>query len=167
MKEEQVLLEWAKANSPREDLIYKDGYKRQITFVIETIPVIFYTKIKEDYTEMQNRIKVISTHTSKSVTLPVFKVSLKDGTSFIMRYNFHNWKISVSSFSPVKTDFLGLFDPKKRVSHTFCEEFPKDRVYPSYAENNKQFTIELPRGYYHIFTFFWVFADYLKKRRGK
>jgi hypothetical protein len=151
------LQEWANDNQPAEDLIYKDGYWDQIIFVRDKLAGLLATSY-EEFQAIQAGMKVVSMHTSKSVRLPVFSVELEDGTTFTMRYNFHDWKVSVSSPSDVEADFMGLFNPDSRISSVYCEGFPEELVYGSYAENKRQFTIELSAGNYHLFTFFWIFA---------
>lgn len=156
-KADTQLQEWANAHQPAETLIYKDGYWDQIVFVRDTIAGLL-AKTYEEYQVIQASMKVISEHASKSVRLPVFRVELADGTAFTMRYNFHDWKVSVNSSHDVETDFMGLFKPDERVHEVYCEGFPKGLVYGPYTENKRQFTIELPPGNYHLFTFFWIFA---------
>ncbi|OHB02238.1 MAG: hypothetical protein A3A96_02150 [Candidatus Zambryskibacteria bacterium RIFCSPLOWO2_01_FULL_39_39] len=151
------LQEWAETHQPAETLIYKNGYWDQIIFVRDAITPLL-AKTDEEYKEIQAGMKAISEHTSKSVRLPVFRVELADGTAFTMRYNFYDWKVSVSSPRDVEADFMGLFNPNEHVHEVYCEGFPKGLVYGPYAENKRQFTIELPSGNYHLFTFFWIFA---------
>lgn len=160
------LQEWANAHQPAETLIYKDSYWDQIIFVRDKIAGLL-AKTYEEYKVIQASMKVISEHTSKSVRLPVFRVELADGTAFTMRYNFYNWKVSVISPRNVKADFMGLFNPNERIHEVYCEGFPKGLVYGPYAENKRQFTIELPPGNYHLFMFFWIFAHQVLGNRNK
>lgn len=152
----EELQKWAENNKPEETLLFKKEYYAQIKFVQGVIPRTL-AKDYNDCIEIQKNIRVISTHRSKSVTLPVFRVELKGGTAFTMRYNFYNWKISVSSPDVVKIDPTGIFDPNKHINAVYCEGFPEQLVYGSYAENPLQFTIELPAGYYDIYNFFFYF----------
>jgi len=151
------LQKWADAHEPAKDLIYASGYWNQIVFVRDTIAGLL-AKTPEEYRTIVANMTVISEHTSKSVRLPVFSVKLADGTAFTMRYNFHNWKVSVNSPRDVEVDFMGLFDPNERIHEVYCEGFPRGLVYGPHAENKRQFTIELAPGNYHLFTFFWIFS---------
>lgn len=160
------LSEWANAHEPAEDLIYKNGYWDQIVFVRDTIAGLL-AKTHKEYHTIQASMKAISAHTSKSVRLPVFWVELADGTAFTMRYNFYNWKVSVESPRDVEADFMGLFNPSECVHEAYCEGFPRELVYGPYAENKRQFTIELPPGNCHIFTFFWIFAHQVLGKQNK
>lgn len=102
---------------------------------------------------------------SKSVRLPAYRLGLKDGTTFIMRDNFHDWKISVISPKSVNANFLELFDPEKVIHKVYCEGFPEDLVFGSYSQNSREFTVELNNNF-EVYTFFRVFAyGFLGKKR--
>lgn len=160
------LQEWANTHQPAENLIYKDGYWKQIIFVRDKIAGLLATTY-EEYKAIQANMKVVSMHTSKSVRLPVFRVELADDTTFTMRYNFYDWKVSVNSPHDVEADFMGLFDPNRRINSVYCEGFPEELVYGPYTENKRQFTIELPADNYHLFIFFWIFAHQVLGNRDK
>ena len=160
------LQEWAMAHEPDEKLTHKDGYWNQIIFVRDIIAQVLATTYKECET-IQAKMQAVSTHTSKSVQLPVFKVELTDGTTFIMRYNFHDWKVSVSSPRDVKADFMGLFDPNDSIHEAYCEGFPEGTIYGPLSVNKRQFTIALPPGNHHLFTFFWIFAHQVLGNKNK
>ena len=164
--EQNQLQEWAMANQQADTLIYKDGYWDQIMFVRDTIAGLL-SSTWEEYQIVQASARVISTHTSKSVLLPVFRLELADGTAFTMRCNYYNWKVSVSSPCAVEADFMGLFDPDERIHNVYCEGFLDELVYGPYRENKGQFTIELPSGNYHLFMFFWIFAHHVLGNRNK
>ena len=160
------LQEWANTHQPAEDLIWKEGYWDQIVFVRDKIAELL-AMTYDDYEMIRANTKVISEHTSKSVLLPVFRVDLADGTAFTMRYNFHDWKVSVESPQNVEADFMDLFNPNKRIHEIYCEGFANNLVYGPYAENKRRFTIELPPGKYYIFTFFYIFAYQVLGKRNK
>ena len=151
------LQEWANENIPDEDLIYKDGYWNQIKFVRDEVP----RTLAIDYEDLKKiEINVISTHTSKSVKLPVYEI-LWRGCRFTLRYNFYDWKISVES--PVELfpiNFFGLFAIGKNIHSVYCEGFPKERVFGSFLENRKKFTIAIDGRYYYIFSFFWILQGF-------
>lgn len=158
---------WANAHQPDEKLIYKDGYWDQIIFVRDTLAGLLAATYEEYEALQANGITVISSHTSKSVCLPVFNIRLADGTAFTLRYNFHNWKVSVDSSRNVDADFMGLFDPVLQIHSVYCEGFPKELVYGPYAESKRQFTVELSAGNNHVFMFFWIFAYHVLGNRNK
>jgi len=151
------LQEWANANKPKEDLIYKEGYWDQIIFVRDNVLGVL-SRNYEEFVAIRDSAEVISSHRSKSVCLPVFQFKITDGTIFTMRCNFYNWIISVNSPNDVNVDFMDLFNPTQQLLHVYCEGFPKELVYGPYSENKQKFTIEISAGDYYIFTFFWLFA---------
>ncbi len=160
---EKDLQEWANENLPAENLIWKDGYWDQIIFVRDKIPQLVFSNYDE---AQEHRTTVISTHTSKSIQLPVYRLKLTNGITFTMRHNFHDWKISVNSPNNIEIDFLGLFDPEdtRNILGVFCEGFPDKTVFGCYADNKCKFTIEL-FSQYEVFTFFWILGAKLKLRK--
>jgi len=86
----QSLQDWAKNNEPNDKLRFKNGFWPRVIFVRDIISYILFK-------DHEHQVTVISTHTSKSVRLPVYQIQLPNGLIFTMRYNFHNWKISVDS----------------------------------------------------------------------
>lgn len=150
-EKEVPLQDWAIAHKPADTLIYKDGYWYQIAFVRDTLVRVFSEQEAASVT-------VVSNHRSKSVCLPVFRIKLTDGTVFTMRNNFYDWKVSVSSPRDIEGNFADLFDPNKEIAGVYCEGFPSDSIYGSYAKDKRRFTIELHSDNYHIFTFFWLIA---------
>lgn len=155
-KIEEPLQEWANANKPSQGLLYKEGYWRQIRFIRDVVPGIF-AKSYGERQEIQTGIRVISTHRSKSVTLPVYKVELPDGIVLILRDNFYNWKASVKATEAIEMDCMGLFSPHKQVDAVYCEGFPESLVYGPYGTNRQRFTFEIDTDH-HLFTFLWLLA---------
>jgi len=152
------LEDWFEANEPKENIIWKESYESQIMFVRNKIYGILLG-VKQN---KKIDIDVISTHTSKSIKLPVYKISL-DIISFTMRNNFYDWKISVNSDFDVNADFLNLFNEKKNHSSCYFEGFKKEWVYGSYSENKKQFSVELYSYDEFLFMFFWIIKEYMNK----
>lgn len=158
---------WANFYQPAEDLIYGKDYWDQIIFVRDQLASILAPTYEEYWMFRESGLTVISLHISWGVHLPVYNIKLTDGTEFTMRCNFSDWKVSVHSPRDVEADFMGLFDPALEISLGNCEGFPANMVYGPYAENKRKFTIELPSGNYHIFTFFWIFAHQVLGNRNK
>ena len=90
---------WIRVNTPDDKLICKDGQGKQVVFIRDTIVRHMFYEGEWDskrYDEFQP--KVISTHMSKSVLLPVMEIYLKEyGILLTLRNNFYNWNISVES----------------------------------------------------------------------
>ncbi len=99
-------------------------------------------------------VNVISTHTSKSVLLPVYSLEKPDrGLRLVLRNNFHNWKLSVLSQTPIEQDFSDLFhttppvDPDytgNPLSPVYFEGFPQDLIFGYYStSDHKQWSAEI------------------------
>lgn len=152
---------WFRVNKPSETLIYAKGLGTQVCFVRDTLYSIFYSYEEAEH----NPVMVISTHTSKSVKLPVYRIHLKEyNIEIILRYNFYNWIISINSEKPLDFDHMGLFDQTRVITHHYCEGFPKDKVYGCYQDNQSKFTIDI-ESQYDVYTFFYLLNNYLKNRK--
>lgn len=150
---------WFMNNKPGENMIYKDAANRQIIFVRDEVPN-FFTKF------MLKKIQVISTHTSKSIKLPVYHIVLENGLELIMRGNFHDWKITVSSpFEiPLPQELLSnCCRTPEKISHHYCEGFDRDWILDSYMNNKKEFTIEIGASLYDLYTFFFLLSVEVNK----
>jgi len=149
---------WIRVNKPDENLIYAKGLGDQVCFVRDTLCSLLMSTYEE---WRDNPPLVISTHYSKSVKLPVFQINLeKYGIEMVLRHNFYDWKISIKSDKPLNFDYMGLFNPTKRISSVYCEGFPNDKVYGSYEQSHLQFTIEI-RSRYDLYTFIFLLKNYL------
>lgn len=128
----------------------------------DKIPQLVFSNFEE---AKKHKVVVISTHTSKSVRLPVYQLKLANSITFTIRYNFHDWKISVDSPNNIEVDFLEIFNPKDKrsISGVYCEGFPDETVFGCYADNKCKFTVEL-YSQYEVFTFFWILGAKLGLR---
>lgn len=150
---------WLRVNKPKETLIYKESIYDQIKFVRDKISdeLVFSDMGFGEHEEPQ----VISTHYSKSVKLPVFKITREDkGIEFILRCNIYDWKISVCSKTPLDCDFMEVFAKDKVVNQYCCEGFPVDKVYGSYNQDRTKFTVEF-YSKYNVYVFFFLVMNYL------
>ncbi|MBQ8043544.1 MAG: hypothetical protein IJ272_05275 [Clostridia bacterium] len=149
---------WVRVNKPSETLLYAKGFGTQVCFVRDTLYSIFYSYEEAEH----NPVMVISTHISKSVRLPVYRIHLKEyNIEIILRYNFHNWIISIDSERPLDFDHMGLFDQTEVITHQYCEGFPKNKVYGCYQDDPTRFTIDIT-SQYDVYTFFYLLNNYLK-----
>lgn len=157
------LQEWANTHKPDESMIWKKSFWNQIVFVRDELPKTLIEKYNYSlYEAIGDEVRVISTHTSKSILLPVYKISYPGRElTFIVRNNFHDWKVSVISCQPIEADFGNLFDPTQKVSSTYCEGFDPSWVFGSHEENNMKFTVEI-RDNFEMYTFFWLIRQALK-----
>lgn len=156
---------WIRVNKPEERLIFKQECDDQVCFVRDVLSdkLIFADMAWDEHDEPM----VISHHYSKSVKLPVFKITREDcGIEFILRCNIYDWKISVKSDKPLDFDFMDLFDTKKVVSKHCCEGFSEDEIYGSYEQDHSKFTIEISSDY-DVYAFFFLLRNYLKIKNDK
>jgi len=149
------LTDWVRdeSNKPDDTLIYRTGLYSQIEKVKEFAGLLWANErgcsdyLFKDY---YDRITVASTHMSKSVTLPVYRIVWK-GITFIIRYNFYDWKVSIDSPFPLDMDFEDTFNYDEKIPSVYCEGFSDDWVYGSYNENNKKFTIGIGGDELYVF----------------
>jgi len=150
----ELLQEWANRNAPKDDLKYKDSFWNQIIFVRDKLGGI----LAKTYEEYKNLVKVASNHTSKSVLCPVYYMEIAEGVKVWMRYNFHNWNISIESPIPITCNFLGLFNDKN-YGYCYCEGMTEFK-FDEYKNNNKKFTVCIDN-HYDCYAFFWILRTHL------
>ena len=80
------LRNWLTDNEPDEGLSYKNEFYNQSRWVRDVL-VSHLTK------DNDHDIWVSNTHTSKSILLPVYYVTI-NGNSFEFRNNFHDWCVT-------------------------------------------------------------------------
>jgi len=152
--EEESVTHWIRNNDPEDKMLWKGSLGDQVVFA-RGLPTMLYGYERGDsdflYEKYKDAVKVIGTHTSKSIACPVYKF-VWNGITFIMRDNFYNWKVSVDSEIPLDIDFEGIFSDEE-ISSCYCEGFLDSQVYGSYFRNHKQFTVELSNRYKMYFFF--------------
>ncbi len=156
------LQDWFMENKPADDLLWKDGLAKQVMFIRDTIPGIL-SRSFEEFKEIQLGTEVISTHMSKSVTLPVYRLEWNKYI-FIMRYNFYDWKVSVQApiGKSLVANFMGLFEEDAEIHSVYCEGFSDDKVFVPYSVSKKDFTCSIVDNY-KLYTFFWIVKHYTLK----
>jgi hypothetical protein len=131
----ETLQQWAIEHEPENNLKFKDGYWEQIMFVRDRVSRLFGGK---------DNVFVVSTHTSKSVVLPVYRI-FGDGITIQFRYNFHNVILSIVSEKPIaENSLMEIMDQAKEVREVYAEGFERDWVFGSFHENSRQWTGEIP-----------------------
>lgn len=153
---------WIRVNEPSKDLIYKEGSGKQIVFLRDVITRgLFYSCENGNYDHEKYdsfQPKVISTHTSKSVTLPVMKICLPSvGVEMIFRNNFYDWNVSIKSEKFLDFDHKGLINDDR---DCFYQGFPDEWKFGNYNDNHKQFTICIGSDY-DLYAFMFLLKDYL------
>ena len=152
---------WMRVNKPKDSLIYGKELRPQVCFVRDVLGSLLF-KTYEEWE--QNPTMVISTHTSKSVKLPVYQIYLeKYQIRITLRCNFYNWIISINSQIPLDFDCMELFNPNEIIPWCNQEGFPYSEVYGCYSNNTSKFTIDISSDY-KVYTFFYLLNNYLKTR---
>ncbi len=147
---------WRSVNDPSDTLLAKDGFYSQINFI-----TFICERILSGLSKTSVIPYVISIHTSKSVVLPVYQIKLEDfGIEMILRNNFYDWKLSISSIRELNFNTMNLFDETSIFSKSYCEGFPVDKIYGSYSSDKSKFTIELDSNY-DLYTFFILLSNHL------
>jgi len=136
------LQEWLDAHQPDDNLIYKKGFWNQAVFVRDELTHLVASGLSYPQRQKMGVCWAISSHVSKSVTLPVYLLYRPDlDLRLVMRGNFYNWKLSVASEKPIEADFTGLFYTTPPVE----PEYTGDELHPVYFEG---FPPDLIFGYY-------------------
>ena len=81
------LQDWFMGNMPSEELIFETAAKNQIMWVRDSLAPILGG---------QDNCTVVSTHTSKSVLLPVYHFVHND-IEYSIRGNFHDWCVRLDT----------------------------------------------------------------------
>jgi len=163
-QEKTTLRDWCQSNEPAENLLFKDVFYKQIGFILDTLVGLLASSLAssyEEYTEIRDKVVVIAKHSSKSVILPVYQISLRTVT-ITMRDNFYDWKVSIESENEIENDFMELFDQTTKISSCYCEGFPENLVFGPYEKNKKQFTCEIKNDY-DLYMFFYILARQMKE----
>lgn len=149
------LREWIVSHTVDDKMYWKTAAGEQINFIYNNLgPYI----CKEHYECADEFIRVISDHRSKSIILPVYKITDANHLiTFVLRNNFYNWKMSVISETPIKANFDGLFytsppvEPDYTGDHldpVYFEGFPRKYVFGYYdTGNGKKWSAELHNDY--------------------
>lgn len=168
-----TLRDWCRTRPEDPEKIWWNASRHQITFVRNRLAYLIYEDrarpIKwDEENPVHALVTVISTHTSKSVLLPVYQLA-NSMFRLTMRENFHGWVVSVEAlgrpFHLSKMQYLPVdffyVDPndygtEDRHGHThfhdfYAEGFPKDRLFnapPStFPSRASQFTIRIHSDY--------------------
>ena len=163
--------DWLENNKPEDNLIYKDGLYDQCDFVKNTLMRKLFLHVASDYSldmEFDEQCKIIEnfapyvvgTHRSKSVLLPVMEMDFsKIGLKVVLRYNFHDYCISIESQKDIECDFMGLLTDEKG----YFEGFPENRIYEKYSETNKKNFSLCIRDRYQVYTFLFLLRNFLTR----
>ncbi len=95
---------WARAHQPSDEMLWKAAFADQV-YVFSVVEQAMYGFGPDVATT------VLSTHTSKSIELPVVHVSLPMfGLEFLARNNSHDWNIAVRGGAVSRSSAARLWD---------------------------------------------------------
>lgn len=138
------LQEWISAQYIRDEMRWKRGSEHQALFIRDTLQGIIGSGLTYYQRQQAPIARVISTHMSKSIVLPVVAFDRPDlGLRIVVRNNFYDWKISVITEEPLVADFECLFftmpPPEGRsdmMSSCYFEGFPEELVFGYYGTSD-------------------------------
>ena len=147
-----------------DTMYYKEAATKQMVYIRDLFPSLFGCGVE-----------VISTHTSKSIKLPVYRMITTEDFDIVMRGNFYDWKVSVKLYEPLSYRFKDFCNElctdgiKNSIQPCYFEGFDDKWIYTkletSYIEEyksyrtNKKFSVELPYIYESLFTFFFLLKN--------
>lgn len=125
----QSLQEWANSHRPSDELRFKDGYWRQIIFVRDVLHRLFVKTYEQARAEP---VRIVGSHHSKSVELPVYQIATPDIT-VTLRYNFYNWNVSVECPDRLPEGWH-LGTTSEEGDYLYFEGFPHRLRFPVYKD---------------------------------
>jgi hypothetical protein len=141
-----TLQEWISNQVVADEMLWKGAFGEQVSFIRDSLTPIVCWGLH--YSLNEQAATVISTHTSKSIRLPVVQIARPDmDLRLIVRENFYNWKLSVISSVPIEVNFDGLFQTTPPVepdytgnplASVYFEGFPENLVFGYYAPSDKK-----------------------------
>lgn len=150
---DKTIQEWMNEQMVGDEMLWKGAWGHQLKFLRDEFVMGLCGAGIEYYRDREEIARVISTHRSKSIDLPVVEVSRPDlGLRMIVRNNFYNWKLSVVSEKPIEVDFSGLFhttppiDPAytgDSLASCYFEGFPQDRIFGYFSKSNRKFSADI------------------------
>lgn len=146
-----LLSGWMRQQDINDSMIYKDGAISQECFIRDSL-CNYLLKVP---------VFVVSTHTSKSIKLPVYRFKLKNDILVTARDNFYGWVVSIKSPYPIDLpDDLVHGDGRNKedIREVYCEGFKSDWVYP-YVKKSARLSTFRVNGEYEM----WALMRELNK----
>ena len=143
----ELLLKFMRQWDIDENLIYKKAGIDQAIYVRDTLAMNLLRSVPAF---------AISMHRSKSVPLPVYGLTMRNGIKLIMRDNFYDWKVSVILPKPLPKNYLPmeLISNDGDIPDCYLEGFHNEWGFETYKpedEKQNKFTIEV-YGKYRLYT---------------
>ena len=84
--------EWISQQLVEDEMLWKGAFSSQMVFLRDELQSLVSAGLSWRKRKEAEVARVISTHTSKSIVLPVVEFARPDlGVRFIVRNNFHEW----------------------------------------------------------------------------
>lgn len=123
---------WLSLNEPEDKMLWKEPFWNQVMFVRDALIRALYNNGAE---AEQNPVKVISTHTSKSIKLPVYQLT-HGGMTITIRNNFYNWGVTVEANEELRYLSKPVF--QLDTADSCFEGFPDNLRLKPYIETNRR-----------------------------
>jgi hypothetical protein len=147
------LQDWVNEQIRDVEMVWDGSFGRQIEFLRDSLTPLVERGMNHYEKRNEQISRVISSHTSKSITLPVTQITRRDfGISFVMRNNFSDWKLTVLSEKPIEADFGPLFitcpppEPEYTgdvLEYMYFEGFPSDLIRGYFSQNKRQWSASI------------------------
>ena len=134
-----LLLQWMRSSKIADSMLWKDAAESQMCFVRD----VLCTNL------LKVPVFVVSTHTSKSILLPVYRFRLQNGIIVTARENFYGWVVSIKSPFVVNLpeDLVHGDGENGDVTYSYCEGFKDDWVYPYSVKDVRLSTFRVESNY--------------------
>lgn len=156
-KVDEHLQKWRSINFIANSLVYKAAADHQMNFIRDKSQILFNLL----------KISVISTHTSKSILLPVYKLIIKEKVTIILRDNFHGCIASVLSETPIDIELIRALDKRDEKLHKcYCEGFDESWIFNPYKKGCTEFTISIYNES-ELYILFFLLKEFLNNIYGE
>lgn len=146
------LVTWVRQNPADEKCLWSRGWEEQLLFLTDDFPSLFFRGLLSRPSEAHEgcSIRVIGTHRSKSLVLPVVSYE-RPGLQVVVRHNFYDWKATFVSTEEVTAKFGPLFT-NSLMSPVYFEGFPEKLVFEPWSVHNRMRWSAEVRSSYELYT---------------
>lgn len=156
------LSSWIKRYPCKPPSEQKEHLESQLFFITKTMIKMADEKYEHEWVKKIN-ILVIGEYEINSLLYPTYLVSMPNGDQFVMRENPYNWRISAKTMEDMEANFCRLFNENEEHGMGGCDGFPSEWVFSSWANNKREFTIELDPDTNKIYMFFRIYFFQVSK----
>lgn len=155
MDKSKLLLEWMRETPDIEDkMLWKKAAEHQMCFFRDQIAMNL----------LRVPVFAVSQHMSKSILLPVYGLTIRNGIEVYARENFYGWVVSLKAPSGMRInidDYVDLFigspegKPEDDISSCYCEGFREDWVFHAYKTDCGECTFRVDTDY-QLYTLMYI-----------